>query len=370
MPIYLDNAATSFPKPKGVLDQVTDYMKNVGGVPTTGYACKPNANAMEVVNECRSALSRLITGSTPEQIYLCKSASEAISSIMRGVVEIGDKIAISDGDPWPIQAPARELEQKGINVARLPFDHELFINPKHLAKVAQKVRAVFVSHASNITGTLAPMGEISKVCQEADAMLVLDASHTMGVCPVDLKHIKADAIIFSGHKGLYGPTGTAGVYVSQRLSEKLTKLSKTNLSVHQILEVGTPNMAGLYGLLAGARFVDMEGVEKIWRHHKSLRESLVASLETVKKVKVVAPETWDGIGILSFSAGDLPINTTARLLEERYGLVVGNGLFANEGAMRTLNLYPQGTLRASVGYFNTISDMEYLATSLARIVGG
>ncbi|NLI39995.1 MAG: aminotransferase class V-fold PLP-dependent enzyme [Caldisericales bacterium] len=370
MPIYLDNASTSFPKPKEVTDHVVNYMKNVGGVPTAGYACKPQANAMEVVNECRSALSRLIAGSAPEQIYLCKSASEAISTIMRGMLEVGDKIAISDGDPWPIQAPARELEQRGTSVARLPFDNELFINPRHLAKVAQKVRAVFVSHVSNITGTIAPMDEISNVCHETDSMLVLDASHTIGVCPIDLKHIKADAIIFSGHKGLYGPTGTAGVYVSQRLSERLTKLSKTGLSAHQILEIGTPNMAGLYGLLAGARFVGMEGIDRIRQHNRSLRENLVGSLEMVKKIRVIAPETLDGIGIVSFSAGDLPVNTTARLLEERYGMIVGNGLFSNESAMRALNFFPQGALRASVGYFNTISDVECLATSLARIVGG
>ncbi len=370
MPIYLDNASTSYPKPKEVAEAICVYLKDIGGVPGTGYSSRQSSSSWEMVNECRGLVAKMVGAQSTENIFFTYGACDALNKIVFASIEPGDRVVICDGDPRPVTSLAGELEQKGVTSLHLPFDKDNGVNVKQLERALQKSKMLILSHASNITGSIIPETTIGKLCEQYGVFFALDCSHTIGALPIDVQTSLPDALVFSGHKHLFGPTGIGCAYVSQALSERIQRLSKTGRTTKEVIEPCTLNMVGISGLFAGVKFVLEEGVERVRQHHKSLRESLIGALEMCKKVKILAPDVEDGAGIVSFASQDLPTNTMARLLEERYGLVLGNGTFLSDGAAKSLGVYPLGCLRASIGFFNTISDVEYLATSLSRMLGG
>jgi len=363
----MDNASTSFPKPKEVSDSIANYIRNIGTIPSSGYANRQEVLCRDILESCRTDLGLLIGASTQEPIILTTGATEALYRVMR-TVRVGDKIVVSKADSAPITRTARELGKEGVLIVEVGFDPENGVNLKQLEKALSGSKMLTLSHASNITGAIIPVEEIAKMCKKHHVAFVLDVSHTIGVVPMSVKQLGADVLIFSGHKHLMGPTGTGGAYISDSFADELRRSKGQN--IRDSMEFGTPNVAGFAGLLAGLKLVKAEGVNRMRQHNRSLRESLQGAFDMCKGLKILAPDVSNGVCIISFLVPDLPPNTAARLLEERYGCIVGNGLMGNAGAQEMLGAFPLGSLRVSLGFFNTISDVEYLGTSLSRLMNG
>jgi len=367
MAIFMDNASTSFPKPREVSESVVNFIKDIGAIPSSSYNSHQALLSRDIIEKCKNELSSLLGVTSQGLIMLTTGATEALDRVIR-TMQIGDKIVISKTDPLPVTRAAKELKKEGVLVVEIDFDPQKGVNMKQLEKTLQESKMLVLSHASNITGVIIPAEEIAKMCKKFGVTFVLDVSHTIGVFPINVNQLGADIVIFSGHKHLMGPTGTGGVYMSDTYVDELRKLKGRD--VKDLIEFGTPNIAGFAGLLAGVKLVEAEKVTRMRQHNRSLRESLLGALEMCKGLKILAPDVADGVCIVSFVVPGLLPNTAARLLEERYGCIVGNGLMNNAGTHEILGTSPHGCLRASMGFFNTISDIEYLGTSLSRILNG
>ncbi len=369
MSIYLDNATTTFPKPSEIISAMVEFSKDCGMLPTNLYLCQQAQKSKEVISDAKHFLSQLVPGTNPDGFHLTYGATNSLEKLLPAMLNPGDRIIISQSDSQPIQNIAHALEAKGMAVTRLPFDEEFSVNQSSLEKVISKSKAVILSHCNNITGSVIQADEIGKICEKAGSHFILDASNTIGAYEIDAIKTRADAILMSGHKHLFTHTGIGAVWIKKDLSDTIHKNNRNNLALSQILEPSTPNLIGAVSLLSGLKFVVREGVQRIRQHHLYLRESLLQALDMVKEVVVYARDAYNGAGIVSMSVNDMPSNTVSRLLEERYGIIVGSGMFGNEGTIKALKAYPSGVLRVSVGFFNTVSDIEYFATSLARMVG-
>jgi len=369
MSIYLDNATTTFPKPGEIISAMVDFSKDCGMLPTNLYLCQQAQKSKEIISDTKHFLTQLISGTNPDGFHLTYGATNSLEKLLPAMLNPGDRIIISQTDSQPIQHIAHTLEAKGIAVTSLPFDEEYSVSLSSLEKVIPKSKAVILSHCNNITGSVIKAEEIGKICEKAGSHFILDASNTIGAYDIDATKTLADAILVSGHKHLFTHTGIGAVWVGKDLSETIQKNNRNCFPLSQILEPPTPNLIGAVTLLAGLKFVVREGVKKIRDHHLYLRESLLQALDMIKDVIVYARDAYNGAGIVSMSVKDMPSNTISRLLEERYGIIIGSGMFNNEGTIKALKAYPSGVLRVSFGFFNTVSDIEYFATSLARMVG-
>lgn len=369
MSIYLDNATTTFPKPSEIINSMVDFSKEYGMLPTNLYICQKAQKSKEIILDAKHFLSQLIPGANPDGFLLTYGATNALEKILPVMLNPGDRIIISQTDSHPIQQIAHSMESKGVVVTKLPFNEEFSVNVAGLEKVVHKSKAVILSHCNNITGSVIQAEEIGKICKKAGTSFLLDTSSTIGAYQFDAEKIMADAIIMSGHKHLFGHTGIGAIWVKKELSETIEKNNKHSQTIAQILEPATPNLYGAVSLLAGIKFVVREGIQRIRQHHLYLRESLLQALDMIKDVVVYARDAYNGAGIVSISVKDMPSNSVSRLLEERYGIIVGSGMFNNEETIKALRAYPSGVIRVSVGFFNTESDIEYFATSLARMIG-
>jgi selenocysteine lyase/cysteine desulfurase len=238
----------------------------------------------------------------------------------------------------------------------------------NLKKSVAGARMLVLSHSNNVTGAILPVDEIAKIARDAHCMFMLDASHTAGRMPVNLRRLGVSCAVASGHKFLYGPTGTGIAYIGSETLKAQSRFKANTKPCFEHVEDHTPNILGYSGLQASLRFIIKENIDRIRQHDKLMREAMLGSLEMIRKVKILAPDAEEGVATISFTCKDYPPNVISRLLEERFGIQIGNGLCSNQGIHETLSTYPDGCCRISTGFFNSQSDVEYFATSLTSIV--
>lgn len=367
MSIYLDNANSTHPKPKEVLAAINETASFCDVIPGDGYMPQKQKSISRVVSSLKEASAGLF-GVRPDDMMVTTSASKAIRDLMTGFVEPGDRLVISDTDPEPIIHAARELEKHGVNVVRIPFDKTTGISMSALKKSLPGSRMLVLSHANNVTGTLIPLEEIADLAQEHHVIFMLDASHTAGRFPLDFKSLNLGCAVMSGHKFLYGPTGTALAYINSASMKNPSRIIRAPRTFSELVEDQTPNILGFSGLNASVRFIAAQDVSRIRKHDRQMREALIGAIEMCRKVKMLAIESDEGVATISFVCKDFPPNVVARLLEERYEIQVGNGLCFNNGIHESLATFPDGVTRVSAGFFNSQSDVEYFASSLTSIL--
>lgn len=367
MPIYLDNANSSHPKPKEVIEAIGKTISTSDVIPGDGYLYGMQRNTSKVVTSLKKMAAELF-GVKQENMMATTSATKGLSCVMTTFLEPGDKLVVCQADSSPIIHLAREMEKKGVTVIRVPYEKNCGISMTALKKAMSGARMLAISHSNNITGAVLPVDEISKLASENHAIFLLDISHTAGRMPIDLRRLGISAAVASGHKFLYGPTGTGLVYVDTESMKNPSMLVRPTRSFTEAIEDETPNVLGFSGLLASLKFLLNHDLNKIRQHDKQIRESMLGSLELCKKAKLLVPDSNENVATLSFVSKSYPPNVIARLLEERYDIAVGNGLCRNQGIHESISTLPDGVVRISAGYLNSQSDIEYFGTSLTSIL--
>ena len=287
--IYMDNAATSFPKPPQVVEAMVHFMEHVGANPGRSRH-DLSMEASEIVEETRASLARLLNIADPKRIAFMLNATEALNTVVYGVVNPGDHVIITQMEHNSVIRPVRDLERRGIiSVSVCPCDRLGFCRPGELGKLVRPNTAlVAVNHASNVCGTIQDLGAIRKAIGETP--LLVDAAQTAGAVPIDVQALGIDYLAFAGHKGLYGPQGTGGLYVREGREVRPLKQGGTGLRSEEdqqpdvfpdLLESGTRNNVGIAGLGAGVKFVLETGVETIRRHEAALLKAFVDGLHAV-----------------------------------------------------------------------------------------
>lgn len=379
--IYFDNAATSWPKPKGVAAAMTHYLSDIGGSPgRSGHRLALEAGRM--VLQARENLAELFNVIDPGRIVLTKNATESLNTALLGLLNPGDHVITTAVEHNSVMRPLRWLEaNRQVTVTVIPCDAAGLLDMNALRQaLRQPTRLVVATHASNVTGVISPLAAIGALARQAGAMLLVDAAQTAGALPIDVEAMRIDMLAFTGHKSLFGPTGTGGLYVREGIN--LTPLMTGGTgseSEHEVqpefmpdsLESGTLNSVGLAGLVASTDFLLTTGVNTIRTHDQALTTRLLAGLALIEQVKIYGPQQADcRASVVSFNIAGKSPSEVGLQLDECYEVMCRVGLHCAPSAHRVLGTFPTGTVRFGLSYFNTFAEIDTAVAAVKQIANG
>lgn len=378
MGIYLDNAATSYPKPEGVYDAVGHYLRHIGASSGRG-AYRRALEADSLVYQARKYLARLFNIKDVSRIIFTANVTESLNLALKGLLRNGDHVITSQMEHNAMWRPLKLLErERGIKISVISCPEGAPLDPEELERsISPKTRLVAVNHASNVTGTLMPVEDVGEICRRYGIPLLLDAAQTAGVYPIDVQKVNVSLLAFTGHKGLLGPTGTGGLYIAPGITldplkeggtggESLPEQMPSYLPDR--FEAGTLNVAGIAGLGAAAGFILEQGVERIRAHEQRLTEFALEALKEIPGLTIYGPpNARERVAVLSFNLQDIAPEEVAYVLDEVYEIMVRSGLHCAPQAHRCIGTAGRGTVRVSPGFFNTEEDLETLVKALREI---
>ena len=376
--IYMDNGATSFPKPPVVSQAMLHFLDNVGGSPgRSGH--RLSQEAARTVFDCRESLAALFAVPDSRRIAFTLNATEALNTALLGLLRKGDGVVTTAMEHNSVMRPLRELvRSRGITLHVVPCDDSGRLNLDELEKaLVTAPRLVAVNHASNVTGAVVPLEKIGALTQSAGALLLVDAAQSAGVIPIDVVRDGVDILAFTGHKGLLGPQGTGGLWVREGVevaplcrggTGSNSELEEQPDFYPDRLESGTHNAVGLAGLRAGVDFLRATGVDVIASHERSLTARLLEGLGALRGVTLHGPAAGeDRTAVVSFTIPGIAPSEAGFLLDEAFGVLTRVGLHCAPGAHRTIGTYPEGTVRLCPGYFTTPGEIEKVIEAVAYV---
>ena len=379
MAIYLDNAATAYPRPESVIHAVENTLRTISGSPGRG-GHQGGMAAARLVLEAREALAELFCVSDSSRFIFTHSATESLNIAISGLLKPGDHVVSSTMEHNSLARPLHRAARQGVDVTWVPADMTGRIDPRDVAaSIRSSTRLIALTHCSNVTGTLQPVNEIAELAHRAGALILVDAAQSAGIIPIDLSFMQIDLLAAPGHKGLMGPPGTGFLYIAEGVSpEPLlvggTGTSSTSLDQPDDLperyESGTQNAPALAGLLAGISFVSAIGVAAVARHEAEIMSRLIAGLKDIPRVKMYGPGANVERGsVLSFTVDGIDPADIGHILDRDFAIAVRTGLHCSPAAHRTIGTFPTGTVRVSPGYFNTIEDIDEFIRATKLIEG-
>jgi cysteine desulfurase family protein len=364
--IYLDNAATTYPKPPEVYVAVEHTLREVGANPGRG-AYRLAREASELVSQARARLARLFSIADAQQIVFTANATESINVVLKGWLRPGDRVVISSLEHNAVIRPLHRLAAQGVQVVQVECGSAGQLDPEEVRRhLDPPPRLVAIVHASNVNGALLPVAEVAGFCREAGAPLLLDAAQTAGVQPIDVDGWQLGMLACSGHKGLLGPPGVGVLYIHPDLDVAPLREGGTGSRSEEAgqpdfrpdrYECGTLNLPGIAGLAAGVDFITKQGIETIRAHELALADLIQEGLAEIRHVTIHRPEVR-GTGVVSFNVHHLNAADVAYLLDAGFDIAVRAGLHCAPMAHRTLGTFPEGTVRVAPGCFTTREDIE------------
>ena len=369
--IYFDNAATSWPKPPEVKEAMVKFMEEIGANPgRSGHLL--SIEAARILYETREALSTLFRVKDPSRIVFTLNATESINLALKGLLRPGGHIITSSMEHNSVMRPLRDLEKKGVELSIIPCSSNGTLNPQDVErKVKSNTKMIILNHASNVIGTLLPIKEVGLIARNHNLLFLVDAAQTAGAYPIDIETERIDLLAFTGHKSLYGPQGTGGLVISERIEEKemiplkqggtgsRSEFEEQPDFLPDRFESGTPNGVGIAGLLAGIQFVLKKGTEHICQHESDLIEKLIKGLKEIPQVKLYGSENKEErMATLSFNIAQLSPSNVSFYLEREFGILCRPGLHCAPSAHKTIGTFPEGTVRFSLSYFNIDEEVD------------
>lgn len=368
--VYLDNAATTYPKPKEVYDFMNSHYRTCGGNP--GRSAHDMAMETDaLVHQTRKMLCELFHGTNPDRLTFSYNASDSLNMIIQGMLSPGDHVITSRLEHNSVLRPLYHLQQGGvIEVSYIPFDHAGYIDPDDVkAGMRRNTRMVLLNHASNVIGTVQPLAEVGTICRSAGVYFAVDASQTAGIAPIDVQGMNIDLLAFTGHKSLLGPTGIGGSYVAENVPIRATRFGGTGVHSGRRthleefpyrLECGTLNILGVAGLYAGQKWIRERGLSALHQQEMRLWDRLRAGLQSVDGVVTYcADSAGRHTAVLSFNVKSWDAGDVGAILDADYGIACRTGLQCAPLVHERLGTDRiSGTVRLSIGPFNTDEEID------------
>ena len=379
--IYLDNAATTWPKPAAVWDAMDRYNRSAGVAVGRG-AYRMSVETQASVDRCRSLAAELLGAAAPDRIAFTFNCTDGLNLLIHGLVQDGDHVVTSVLEHNSVLRPLTEIgRRRGIEVTFVDPDDRGILDPiSVLAAVRSNTRLVVLTHASNVTGALQPIAEIGEALAAVDVFFVVDAAQTAGQFPVNHSDWAVDALCCAGHKGLLGPLGTGLVCLRPGLEEHLasqrqggtatqSELAEQPESMPSKLESGNHNAPGLIGLEAGLRYLRERGIDDVARHERELTSRLLEGLSELETVSIHGSQNTDQrLGIVSITHDLLEPEILSALLDDEFGIQTRSGLHCAPATHRWLGtIETGGTLRISVGPFTTSDEIDTCVHAIASL---
>ena len=381
--IYLDNGATTFPKPKAVPDAVYNYMTNVGsninrGTYETAYDLE------NVVFDTRQMLCDMFGAEDCKNVVFTKNITESLNFVLKGYLKSGDHVITSSVEHNAVMRPLVQLEKEGVEFTRVPCTKtgELIIEELENC-LKPNTRAIVMTHASNVCGTVMPLQKVGEFAKAHGLRFFVDCAQTAGVIPLNMKEMNIDALCFTGHKGLLGPQGIGGFILKEDMIMEIDPIiSGGTGSISHTEEIpdfmpdrfesGTMNLPGIVGLHAALNWINETGMDTILAHEMALTQRFidgVADLEADGKLVLNGIHgTENRTGVLSFDTLVRDAAEVAFELDSTYGIMTRVGLHCAPHTHKTLGTFPQGTVRFSIGYWNTNEDIDEAVKALHELL--
>ncbi|XTR37854.1 aminotransferase class V-fold PLP-dependent enzyme [Paraclostridium tenue] len=375
--IYLDNAATTFPKPRQVYEAVLDCMENYGANPgRAGH--KLAMRAGREIYECRENIAKLLNVSNPMSIVFTHNATDSLNLAIKGVVKSGDHIITTSIEHNSVIRPIKALEKNGVENTIVKCDKYGHLDPNDIKKaIKPNTKLIVTTHASNVCGTIVDIESVGNIAKENNILYLVDASQTLGVYDIDVQKINVDMIAAPGHKCLLGPQGTGMLYIRDGLEVNILKEGGTGSNSEDLFqpnmmpdryESGTHNTPGIAGLNAGVKFILETGIDKIRKHEEELCEYMLTKLTEVPNIKIYGPlDSKKRAAVISINIGDIDSGEITFILDDMYEIATRSGIHCSPLAHKTLGTLRQGTVRFSLGYFNTKDDIDKAVEALKEI---
>jgi cysteine desulfurase family protein len=379
--IYLDHAATSWPKPPEVIRAISGFLETAGANPgRSGH--RLSIEAGRIIYDTREALAEFFNAPDPLRVIFTLNATQAINLGLFGLLRPGDHVVTSGIEHNSVMRPLRELEHRGVRLKVVASNRDGSLPPEDVVRsMTLSTRLVAITHASNVTGTILPVSEIAAAAHRAGALLLLDAAQTAGVLPIDMKAMGIDLLAFTGHKGLQGPPGTGGLVIGERVNTSEMQpivhggtgsRSESEFQPEDCpdrFESGTINTSGIAGLGAGVRWVLSRGMDAIAAHERELTKAFLEGLGNIPGITIHGPcDSLERIAVISFTARNLRVSEIGLLLDDEYGILSRVGLHCAPSAHRTIGTFPEGTVRFAPGISTTLAEVRAAIEAVARIL--
>ena len=387
--IYLDQASTSFPKPRQVPDAMYRYMTEIGtNINRGGY--EDAYSAEDMVLETRERLCELFHFSQCENVIFTGNITASLNVILKGFLKPGDHVLVSSMEHNAVMRPIRQLEQTGVSFDRIPCTREGELILSRMEELLRpETRAVVMLHASNVCGTVMPVAQVGEFCREHGLKFILDTAQTAGILPLNMEQMKIDVLAFTGHKGLLGPQGIGGFLCTDEMAHAMEPLlSGGTGSISHTEEIpgfmpdrfepGTLNLPGIAGLHAALDYLQKTGISNIYEKEMALTEAFLGRLleleslhqkDGVPLLRIAGKKNLDNrVAVVSLQPLKKDPAQIAFELDSRYGIMTRVGLHCAPGAHKTLGTYPTGTIRFAFGHTNIMEEVDAAADALGELL--
>ena len=378
--LYLDNAATSWPKPPGVADAMVHFIESVGANPgRSGH--RLSVEAARIVYRTREAIAQFFNISDSLRVVFGLNITDSINLALHGLLKPGDHVVTTGMEHNAVMRPLRQIEKNNVMITQVACAQDGTIDPDDVKTTIQpNTRLVVVNHASNVCGTLLPIKEIGEIARHANLLFLVDSAQSAGTINIDMIRDQIDLLAFTGHKSLYGPMGTGGLILGERIDpQEITSIRQGGTGsrsereeqpdfLPDCFESGTANAVGLAGLLAGLAWLNDVGVEKIQADEEKLCQQLINGLMEIPGVIVYGThDAKKQTATVAWNMEGVEASTIGMRLDDEFGILCRVGLHCAPSAHRTIGTFPDGCVRFGLGAFNSQSDVERTLKSVARI---
>jgi len=377
--IYFDNAATSWPKPTCMIEAMIDFNSNIGANPGRS-AHRLSIEAARILFNTRELLASLIGAKDPDNIIFTRNATEGLNILIHGLLKPGDHVITTSMEHNSVMRPLRSKEKEGVEITTIKCSPEGELDPKDILKAIKKnTTLIITTHASNVIGTLMPIEEIAKIASERDIIYCVDGAQTVGSVDIKVKEQLIDILVFTGHKSLYGPQGTGGIYLKKGLEKRIKPLeqggtgSRSEYEEHpdfmpDRFESGTPNTIGIAGLGASIDYITGLGIENIRKKEMQLTRLFLDGITYIKGIKVYGVKDVNKkIPVVSFNIKDMTPSDISYMLDREFNIMSRPGLHCAPSAHRTIGSFPEGTVRFGFGMFNTEEEIKIAIEAIEKI---
>ena len=380
--IYMDNASTTFPKPGVVADKVAEFISKNGfninrGTYEGAYGVE------EIVYDTRKKIAELFNCNNCRNVIFTMNVTMALNMVIKGLLKPGDHILVSAMEHNAVMRPVIQLSKTGVAFDRIPCDRQGNLCMGDMEKLIRPdTRAVIMTHASNVCGTVMPIKEVGEICKAHNLFFIVDGAQTCGILPVDMKECNIDALCFTGHKGMMGPQGIGGFIINDRLVKEVNPIiSGGTGSISHTEEVpdflpdkyeaGTPNLPGIVGLNASISYIMEYGIDRIYEHELYLTGLFLEGIKDVHNIRILGKHNCEKrMGVVGVSFINLDNAQAAYELENKYHILTRVGLHCAPNAHITLESYPKGCVRFSFGLYNTADEVQKAIEAVKHIAGG
>ena len=378
--IYLDNASTTFPKAPNVANAMSDYLTNYGiNINRGSYALAYDVE--DIIYTTRQRLNTLFNGHDPSHVTFTQNVTMSLNMVIKGLLKAGDHILVSSMEHNAVMRPLTQQLDKGITFDIIPCDVTGSIQLESIETLIRpNTVAMIINHASNVCGTVQPIESIGAICKAHNLHFILDAAQTAGVIPIDVKACHINALCFTGHKWLLGPQGIGGIILTKEIAQILTHLiaggtgSFSHLEtmpthMPDAFEAGTLNLPGIIGLNEGLSYIESVGMKNIHNHELTLTKTFLEGLRSITGINIIGKQDiQDRTAVVSITIDGMDPASIAYELESTYHIMTRVGLHCAPRAHQTLGTYPEGTVRFSFGYANTLEEVDMALSALHTIL--